>query len=234
MNFQEYYIIWEAKQRLDPKCWKGYRKQGTKMKGGKRVNNCVKEEVLHEELTPNHIHKLADRKGVKWDNEPSFLKLTKRLTGTEHLDDLDQSQLKRVKQHLENLNIKKKEILHEELISRFADLPPTAPHGFWVMKDGKIAVVSSMFGHDEVLQQLFPDIYGRLQGTKLLDAAMKNGIMRVAKAGSSYEGTYHPMYTSSTAKKTLKDIATHYQMGVIDDFAHYSHEPAALPVMAGL
>jgi len=32
----------EAKQRLDPKCWTGYRKSGTKMKGGKRVNNCVK------------------------------------------------------------------------------------------------------------------------------------------------------------------------------------------------
>ena len=30
------------KQRLDPKCWKGYKKQGTKMKGGVRVNNCVK------------------------------------------------------------------------------------------------------------------------------------------------------------------------------------------------
>lgn len=32
----------EAQQRLDAKCWKGYRKQGTKMKGGTRVNNCVK------------------------------------------------------------------------------------------------------------------------------------------------------------------------------------------------
>jgi len=32
----------ETKQRLDPKCWKGYRKQGTKIKGDKRVNNCVK------------------------------------------------------------------------------------------------------------------------------------------------------------------------------------------------
>lgn len=29
-------------RRLDPKCWKGYHKQGTKLKGGKRVNNCVK------------------------------------------------------------------------------------------------------------------------------------------------------------------------------------------------
>jgi hypothetical protein len=29
-------------RRLDPKCWKGYHKQGTKLKDGKRVNNCVK------------------------------------------------------------------------------------------------------------------------------------------------------------------------------------------------
>ena len=33
--------IEEEKERLDPKCWTGYKKQGTKMKGGVRVNNCV-------------------------------------------------------------------------------------------------------------------------------------------------------------------------------------------------
>jgi len=33
----------KTKTRLDPKCWKGYKKQGTKMKGNTRVNNCVKE-----------------------------------------------------------------------------------------------------------------------------------------------------------------------------------------------
>lgn len=31
----------ETKQRLDAKCWKGKHKQGTKIKGGVRVNNCV-------------------------------------------------------------------------------------------------------------------------------------------------------------------------------------------------
>ena len=36
-------VINEEKQRLDPSCWKGYKKQGTKMKGGVRVNNCVKK-----------------------------------------------------------------------------------------------------------------------------------------------------------------------------------------------
>jgi len=42
--FKNYFYIWEKKEkrRLDPKCWKGYRKKGTKMKGGIRVNKCVK------------------------------------------------------------------------------------------------------------------------------------------------------------------------------------------------
>jgi uncharacterized protein YcfJ len=42
----------EEKQRLDPSCWKGYKKQGTKMKGDTRVNNCVpvKESAIMKGL----------------------------------------------------------------------------------------------------------------------------------------------------------------------------------------
>lgn len=54
-----------------------------------------------KKISTSDIHKLADKKGVKWDNEPSFLKLTKRLTGKEHLDDLNQSELAKVKRYLE-------------------------------------------------------------------------------------------------------------------------------------
>jgi hypothetical protein len=32
----------DEQRRLDPKCWKGYHKAGTKLKSGVRVNNCVK------------------------------------------------------------------------------------------------------------------------------------------------------------------------------------------------
>ena len=78
MTFREYFNLWEAKQRLDPKCWTGYRKVGTKMKGGKRVNDCVKEN-----LTENY-----------------------------------------------------------KISSSFSDLPSSAPHGFWVTKDGKFVVHS--------------------------------------------------------------------------------------------
>jgi hypothetical protein len=73
-------------------------------RSGKAINVNTKKksnEGVAEGITPNTIHKLADRKGVKWDNEPNFLRLTKRLTGKEHLDDLDQAELQQVKKHLE-------------------------------------------------------------------------------------------------------------------------------------
>ena len=42
-------------------CWKGYKKQGTKAKGGKEVNNCVKAGVEYEgdELTEKKLDKVS-------------------------------------------------------------------------------------------------------------------------------------------------------------------------------
>lgn len=60
--------------------------------------------LIAESTTKKMIHDLADRKGIPWDNEPSFLKLTKRLTGKEHLDDLDADQLQKVYDHLQNVD----------------------------------------------------------------------------------------------------------------------------------
>ena len=31
-------------------CWPGWQKQGTKMKGGKRVNNCVKKKSTRKKV----------------------------------------------------------------------------------------------------------------------------------------------------------------------------------------
>ena len=42
------FITEAVKQRLDPKCWKGKHKEGTKIKGGVRVNNCVANESVNE------------------------------------------------------------------------------------------------------------------------------------------------------------------------------------------
>ena len=42
------FVTEAVKQRLDPKCWKGKHKEGTKIKGGVRVNNCVPNDSVAE------------------------------------------------------------------------------------------------------------------------------------------------------------------------------------------
>lgn len=42
---QTMYESTEEKQRLDPTCWDGYKKSGTKLKGNTKVNNCVPESL---------------------------------------------------------------------------------------------------------------------------------------------------------------------------------------------
>ena len=62
-KFDELYE--ETKRRLDDKCWKGYRKQGTKKKGDTIVNNCVK---IKEAARCTKATKKASStsKGKKW------------------------------------------------------------------------------------------------------------------------------------------------------------------------
>lgn len=53
-TFVQYFLEQvKEKRRLDSKCWKGYHKAGTKLKGGVRVNNCVEdEEDIHKPVRP--------------------------------------------------------------------------------------------------------------------------------------------------------------------------------------
>ena len=55
----------EEKQRLDPSCWKGYRKAGTKMKGDTRVNNCVKVSEGVENIMDNLINKIIVNEAIQ-------------------------------------------------------------------------------------------------------------------------------------------------------------------------
>jgi ParB-like nuclease domain len=60
--------ISETKQRLDRKCWTGYKKQGTKLKDGVRVNNCVPTNETTAERGPTLYH------GTLTKNVPSIIK----------------------------------------------------------------------------------------------------------------------------------------------------------------
>lgn len=54
-----------VKQRLDKSCWSGYKKQGTKMKGDVRVNNCVPEGIGEASYTIHKTNSLSVNRGDK-------------------------------------------------------------------------------------------------------------------------------------------------------------------------
>lgn len=120
---------------------------------------------------------------------------------------------------------KKKLTENYKISSSFTELPDSPPHGFWVTKNGEFIVVPAIHGHDEALKTLFPDIVqGEILGSSNLQMkAIKAGMLRMAKLGGSgiYGLTYHPLYTNPSVKKTAKDIATFYNMGIKDDFGGY-------------
>ena len=53
----------EEKVRLDPKCWTGKHKEGTKIKGGVRVNNCVPNEGVAEAVWDRPSQSYVPRDG---------------------------------------------------------------------------------------------------------------------------------------------------------------------------
>lgn len=61
-------------------CWKGYKKKGTKMKGDKTVNNCIKESIIIEDFVDAVIEKrYAD--AHKFMEEIIATKIQNRING---------------------------------------------------------------------------------------------------------------------------------------------------------
>ena len=73
-----------------------------KKTGKKRLPERVKTAISKEE-----IHRLADKKGIPWDDDPKFKKWSKKVTGKACLDDMSPSQLSRLKKALKERGMKK-------------------------------------------------------------------------------------------------------------------------------
>tara|TARA_B100000131_G_scaffold194229_1_gene186820 strand:+ start:1090 stop:1653 length:564 start_codon:yes stop_codon:yes gene_type:complete len=73
-----------------------------KKTGKKRLPERVKTATSKEE-----IHRLADKKGIPWDDDPKFKTWSKKVTGKACLDDMNPSQLSRLKKALKERGMKK-------------------------------------------------------------------------------------------------------------------------------
>lgn len=56
-------------------------------------------------LKPADIHKVADEKGISWDNSRKFMNLSKKLTGKVHLDDMTPEELKTMFDYLAKIKV---------------------------------------------------------------------------------------------------------------------------------
>lgn len=82
MKFSEF-TTEAVKQRLDAKCWKGKHKEGTKIKGGVRVNNCVPNESVNEQFSGEY----DDEAGMAQGNLYTIAQAAQGLLDT--IDDQD-------------------------------------------------------------------------------------------------------------------------------------------------
>ena len=110
-----------------------------------------------------------------------------------------------------------------KILSSFAELPDTPPHGFWVSNDNKFAVVPAREQHILVLEKLFR-IYRESEATE-------RGFVKISKSYSdTYEISYSPRKASSSTINLAKDIAKFYNMTVTGDHrTHFSNSIASLP-----
>ena len=59
------------------------------------MRNLIKT-ILREEVTAKDVHDAADEVGMEWDNDKKFMKLSKEVTGKEHIDDMTSQERKKL------------------------------------------------------------------------------------------------------------------------------------------
>jgi hypothetical protein len=81
----------EEKQRLDPKCWDGYKKKGTKMKGDTRVNDCVKEEEYDTPAVKKPVSQMTPAEKKKNDERRTAYNTFQKMRKGKVNEDIDKT-----------------------------------------------------------------------------------------------------------------------------------------------
>ena len=114
----ETYLAEKTKQRLDPKCWTGYHKAGTKMKGGIKVNNCVANENMDHEKDDQAVPELKAALTAQ-------KKKLQSASNDEAYDIIDKMMTRIAKSH--GISGQK---LHDMWVDKYKQIPDT-----WIMKE---------------------------------------------------------------------------------------------------
>ena len=128
------------KQRLDPKCWDGYEKAGTKMKGDTRVNNCVKEEPYTTMEGQDEIQdKNAD--GLDDNQKPEGNKTAKQFPAPKDAKKKMKSLKMEMKSDIADLVIEKAKLKKNDIKMRAGKLDPKAMSALKTMNQDEAKVL---------------------------------------------------------------------------------------------
>lgn len=106
------------------------------------------------------IHKIADEKGIFWDNDATFMNLTKRITGKEHLDILNGNQRKLMHSYLSNQPVQAPRTTVEASITQNTTKVPstdTIPLN---------TSTAPAFKKPDLVNEFYQDMVGRIEDVK--------------------------------------------------------------------
>lgn len=75
-------------------------------------------KLLEKDVSVKDLHRLADKKGILWDNDKAFMRLTKQVTGKEHLDDLNAAERRAMAAKLSKCSCTLKEETLQQAVKR--------------------------------------------------------------------------------------------------------------------
>ena len=52
------------------------------------MKNLIRK-ILKEEVTPEEVHRAADKVGMEWDDNEEFMNFSEKITGKRHIDDMN-------------------------------------------------------------------------------------------------------------------------------------------------
>lgn len=111
-------------------------------------------------------------------------------------------------------------------LSDFKYLPERPPYGFMVFPDGTFVPVTRVGGHASAAATTQEGIY---------EILMKGGVRMSSVIGDEYTGEVIPNRTSSSAKKTAKDLAQYYQYQIVfEPYQAYVTESNKKDILSGL
>ena len=161
---------------------------------GKKIKSIRAKGIRKTATSKREIHRLADKKGIPWDDDPKFKRMSKRVTGESCLDNMSPAQLKKMKKVLLEKGKEKTSAISEEEFSKLKRLSIAKSHKLKALVEGggsympETRVVGRKL-RDNIVGALVGGAIGGLGGARIAGSLLKNQAKKRAAAIAASSAT---------------------------------------------